>query len=104
MNFDKAGSCGPCEAVEHLTVLKPAAVGSATVQCSPHDSETQYGRSRAEELRSGAEAITKGRRETDRPVLRKDVSMEPGCQDAGPSDGTAQGGLRTDMFLPPAER
>ena len=68
MNFDHMGSCGMCEAVEHLTTQKASAVGTATVQCSPHDSETQYGRSEAEELREDADQTTKGRSMGPLPV------------------------------------
>ena len=50
MNFDHECSKGMSEAVGHETVLKveTSAKASATIQDSPHDSETQYGRSRAE--------------------------------------------------------
>lgn len=102
MNFEKAGACGSCEAVEHLTVLKTPTKDTATVLDSPHNSETQYGRSRAEELRDGADLITKARK--DAVVgLREDAFLAPGCSDDGPSEGQPFG-LRKDSFLPPADR
>lgn len=56
MNFDKAGSKGHAEAVEHLTVLKTAPKSTATVLDSPHDSEVQYGRSCTDDLSKFAES------------------------------------------------
>jgi hypothetical protein len=102
MNFEKAGSCGPCEAVEHLTVHKTQVKETATVLDSSHNSETQYGRSHAEELRDGADLITKAR--SGAVVgLREDSFLKPGCQDEGPEEGQPFG-MRKDSFLPPADR
>ncbi len=102
MNFDKLGSRGPSEAVEHLTVLKTPAIGTATIQASSHDSETQYGRSHAEELRAGADLITTAKK--DAVIgLREDAFLAPGCNDEGSSEGQPFG-LRKDSFLPPANR
>jgi hypothetical protein len=102
MNFDKAGSCGPCEAVEHLTVLKTQVKETATVLDSPHDSETQYGRSHTQELREGADLITKGKNSAV-IGLREDSFLAPGCSDEGPKEGQPFG-MREDSFLPPADR
>jgi len=65
MNFDKIGSKGSHEAVEHLTVLKASTKDTALVQDSPHDFEAQYGRSHAEQLRERADKITKGKSMSD---------------------------------------
>lgn len=102
MNFEKAGSCGPCEAVEHLTVLKTQTKDTATVLDSPHAPEAQYGRSYAEELRGGADLITKAKNGAV-VGLREDAFLSPGCSDEGPKEGQPFG-LRKDSFLPPADR
>jgi hypothetical protein len=99
MNFDKAGSRGCCEAAEHLTVLKTKPIGTATVQASSHDSETQYARSYAEELREGAELVTAGREGAPLIGPRPDGFLAPGCSDSGAADGIPVG-LRDADFLP----
>jgi hypothetical protein len=101
MNW-KPGDKGLCEAAEHLTVLKTQTKDTATVLDSPHDSETQYGRSYAEELRAGADLITKAKNGAV-VGLRKDSFLAPGCQDEDPKEGQPVG-LRKDSFLPPADR
>jgi Asp-tRNA(Asn)/Glu-tRNA(Gln) amidotransferase A subunit family amidase len=104
MNWDKPGSKGMSEAVEHLTVLKTPAIGTATIQTSPHDSEAQYGRSYAEELRAGADLVTDAQKDAVVGV-REDVDafLTPGCNDERPKAGQPFG-MRKDSFLPPAER